>query len=347
MRVGYARAAAADWVFRYAQNRTGFRGAYLGGSTISLPDDAELVATSDLDVLIVAAATCEDPPIKTGKVRYRGVLLDIGSVPEQQLRSPEQVLGSYRLAGSFRIDRIIADPSGWLHRLQAAVAADFARRHWVRTRCEEAGRIIEERLAGIQPGAPFHEQVTRWLFAAGGTAHLPLVAALFNPTVRLRYLAAREVLAAHGLDEHYRPLLELLGCADLTRQTVGRQLDGLAATFDAAAAVARTPIAFSSDITPAARHIAIDGSRQLIDRGDHREAVFWVVASYARCHAILAVDAPDLHRQLAPFFLAAMADLGIGSPADIARRAGQIHDALPNLRQLAETIMARDPEIVD
>lgn len=347
MQVGYARAAAADWVLRHAQDRPGFRGAHLSGSTVALPDDAELPATSDVDVLIVTAATCEDSPIKTGKLWHRGVLLDIGRVPEQQLRSPEQILGSYRLAGSFRTDRIIADPTGRLHRLQAAVAADFARSHWVRTRCDEARRIIEERLAGIRPGTPFHERVTGLVFAAGGTAHLPLVAALSNPTVRLRYLAARDVLAGYRLDEHYRLLLELLGCADLTRQTVGRQLHGLTATFDAAAAVARTPFAFSSDVTPAARHIAIDASRQLIDCGDHREAVFWIVATYARCHAILAVDAPDLHRQLAPMFLATMADLGMRSAADIERRAGLIRDELPRVRQLATTIMSANPEVVD
>jgi hypothetical protein len=352
MRVGDARAAAADWVFRYAQDQPGFRGAYLSGSTISLSDDAELPATSDVDVLVVTAATSvdrptsEDAPTKVGKLRHRGVLLDIGSVPEDRLRTPEQVLGCYRLAGSFRTDRIIADPTGWLHRLQVAVAADFARYRWVSRRCEEALRIIEERLAGLDSAAPFHQQVTGWLFAAGGTVHLPLVAALRNPTVRLRYLAAREVLAGYRLDEHYRPLLELLGCADLARDTVARQLDDLARTFDVAAAVARTTFAFSSDVTPVARYLAMEGSRQLIERGDHREAVFWIVATYARCHAILAVDAPDLHWQLAPAFRATMTDLGIGSPADIECRAGLIRGALPGLRLLAAKIMSGNPEVV-
>ena len=259
MRVGYARAAAADWVSRHARDQPGFRGAYLSGSTISLPDDAELPANSDVDVLLVSAAS-QDAPTGLGKLRYRGVLLDIGRVPEDRLRTPEQVLGSYRLAGSFRTDRIIADPTGRLRRLQAAVAAGFARRHWVGRRCDEAVRIIEDRLARLEPTAPSHRQVTAWLFAAGGTAHLPLVAALRNPTVRLRYLAAREVLADYRLDQHYRTLLELLNCADLSRDTVARQLDDLSRTFDAAAAVARTRFAFSSDIAPPARHMTEAGS---------------------------------------------------------------------------------------
>ena len=361
MRIGDARAAAADWVSRYARDQPGFRGAYLSGSTISLPDETELPASSDVDVLVVSAptsaslptseggptSTSTDAPAKVGKLWHRGVLLDIGTVPEDRLRTPEQVLGSYRLAGSFRTNRIIADPTGWLHRMQVAVAAGFAQRHWVDRRCDETVRIVEERLAGLERTAPFYQQVTGWLFAAGGTAHLPLVAALRNPTVRLRYVAVREVLASYRLAEHYRPLLELLGCAGLPRETVARQLDDLAQTFDTAAAVARTAFAFSSDITPAARHIAIDGSRQLIERGEHREAVFWIVATYARCHAILAADAPGLHRQLAPVFQATMADLGIDSPTGIEHRAGLIRGALPDLRRLAAKIVSANPEIVD
>ncbi|MFJ4922952.1 hypothetical protein [Streptomyces sp. NPDC088725] len=65
------------------------------------------------------------------------------------------------------------------------------------------------------------------------------------------------------------------------------------------------------------RPIAIDGSRELIDGGLHREAVFWIVAAFARCHTVLAADAPDAHRAWEPEFLAAVADLGILSAGDI------------------------------
>lgn len=104
------------------------------------------------------------------------------------------------------------------------------------------------------------------------TTHVLLVAALRNPTVRLRYLAARDVLADYGQVGLYPELLRLLGCAQLTRQRVQQHLRELTRTFDAAAAVAKTPFFFSSDITALARPIAID-------------------ATFARCHKILAADA--------------------------------------------------------
>jgi hypothetical protein len=53
----------------------------------------------------------------------------------------------------------------------------------------------------------------------------------------------------------------------ISPERVDHHLSELAKTFDAAAAVAKTPFFFSTDITPAARPIAIDGSRELIHAG--------------------------------------------------------------------------------
>ncbi len=133
------------------------------------------------------------------------------------------------------------------------------------------------------------------------------------------------------VDRFHRYLLELLGCARMTPKQVEEHLDELARTFDAAAAVAKTPFFFSSDIMPIARPIAIDGSRELIQAGYHREAVFWVVATFARCHKILTTDAPDLQQAFTPAFEAMLADLGISSSRDIIRRSQDVIRFLPGL----------------
>ncbi len=337
-RVADARAAAARWVTGHAAHAEGFRGAFFSGSATWLPDDAELPATSDVDVLIVMAQ--DEPPLKPGKFRYEGVLVEAGHLPWQLLSSAEKVADSYHLASALRTDTIIADPTGRLRELQERVARDFAAPDRVRRRCASARRLIEERLASIDASAPLHQQVTAWLFGTGVTTHVLLVAALRNPTVRLRYPAAREALSAYGLAGRYPELLELLGCAHLTPERVAHHVDALARTFDAAASVARTPFFFSADITPAARPVAIDGSRHLIDAGDHREAVFWIVATFARCQAILAADAPpDVRRAHRPAFEEVLADLGIASAADLPRRADEVTAYLPELWSLAETLV--------
>ena len=193
-----------------------------------------------------------------------------------------------------------------------------------------------------------YDRVTAWLFAAGGTAHLPLVAGLQNPTVRKRYLAARELLAAYGHQDCYAPLLNLLGCATISQAQVAGHLDALAAAFDAAATALRTPIFFAANLTPAARPVAIDGSRELIARGDHREAIFWIVATYSRCLQVLHRDAPaELHARHTPGFRRLLADLGIASRADLQRRGEAVAAFLPAAWAVAEAIMAANPNIAD
>ncbi len=345
MKVGSARTAAAEWVMQHASREAGFRGAYFSGSTIRLPDDAELPAASDIDVVIVTAQA-EAPP-KLGKFVYRGTLVEVTYLSWNQLASVEEVLTSYHLAGSFRTDTIIADPAGHLRKLQTEVSRHFAERLWVRRRCENARQKIENGLRSIDTSAPLHDQVMSWLFPTGVTTHVLLVAALRNPTVRLRYLAARDVLMEYGHAGLYPDLLKLLGCEHLTPQRVEHHLTELARTFDAAAAVAKTPFFFSTDITAAARPIAIDGSRELIRSGCHREAVFWIVATFARCHKILAADAPpDLQRALAPAFEAIIADLGITSTGDLFRRAEDVIQFLPRLWETTEAILSANPDIV-
>lgn len=336
--VGAARAAAADWVERHAGREEWFRGAYYSGSTVGQPDEAALPASSDIDVVVVSGQ--DKPPLKPGKIAYRGALIEVTYLSWSELASVRDVLVSYHLAGSFRTDTIIADPTGHLCELQAQVALHFAEAEWVRLRCGNVRQKIENGLRSLDAAAPLHDRITSWLFPTGVTTHVLLVAALRNPTVRLRYLAARETLEAYGQTHIYPKLLELLGCGQWTPQMTRHHLNGLARTFDAAAAEAKTPFFFSSDITAAARPIAIDGSAALIHAGRHREAVFWIVATYARCHKILAADAPpEVQRENLPLFQDVIDDLGVGSTDALMRRAGDVIRFLPELWKTAETIM--------
>lgn len=343
MKVGFARTAAAQWVTEHAAREADFLGAYFTGSTIGLPNDAPMSLSSDIDLMVVTAQT--EPPLKPGKFLFENTLLEVTYLPWSQLASAENVLTDYHLAGSFRADTIIADPTGRLRKLQTEVAPRFAERPWVRRRCENARERVERGLRGIDTSAPWHDQVTAWLFPTGIMAHVLLTAALRNPTVRLRYLAARQVLADYGLGARYPELLRLLGCTQFGPQQADSHLDALARTFDTAAAYARTPFFFSSDITAAARPVAIDGSRELIRNGRHQEAVFWIVATFARCLKILAADAPALYKKTLPGFNEMLADLGINGSADLLARAGEGLRYLPRLMQAAEAIMDANPEI--
>jgi hypothetical protein len=345
MLVGQAKAVARQWVSEEAGKLPGYQGAFYHGSANWLPDDAPFPATSDLDVMVVLA----DPSLaaKPGKFVYRGVLLEVSLMSGDQLRSPELVLGQSHLAGSFRAPGIIADPSGWLTTLQAAVSKDYAKRRWVAARCEHVQERIEAYLRALNEVPLFHDQVACWLFGTGNTTHLLLVAGLENPTVRRRYGATRELLAAYGHLDFYEALLELLGCARMTQARAAQHLAALTEAFDAASAVVTPSSVFAADMSEQGRSVAIDGSRELIARGDQREAVFWMVATYSRCQAVFHRDAPMLKDTFSEGYRDLLGDLGITSLADLRRRGEAVREALPRIWAVAEAIMAANRGIAD
>jgi hypothetical protein len=344
MRIGQAKELARRWVHDEATGEPGFCGAFYHGSTNWHADETELPATSDFDVMVVHADP--DPPAKPGKFLYRGLLLEVSCLAFEQLRSPDAILGNDQLAGSFRHPGIILDPTGRLTEVGAFVSATYAKRPWVHRRCENARDNVLKHARTLRQSTPFHDQVTSWLFATGVLTHVLLVAGLENPTVRKRYVAARDLLTNGGRRDCYDPLLELLGCARMSPKRVEHHLTALAAAFDDAKAVITTPFFFASDISDAARPIALDGSRELIDRGLHREAVFWLVAAYGRCQKVLFHDAPpDLRDRHDPGFRHLLADLGITSFADLRRRTSLVERFLPRVWEVAGEIMAANPEI--
>lgn len=343
MRVGEAKAAARRWVETEGCKTPGFAGAFFHGSGVGLDDGAELPIGSDLDIVIVLRAAV--PTVKLGKIERDGVVLDVTELPEAELASAERVLGSYVLAGSFRAPSVIADPTGRLSALQAEVARRFAEHVWVVRRCAQARDRIVQHLAGIDPTTSLQDRVTSWLFGTGVMTHVLLVAGLENPTVRTRYAAAKRLLVAYGRPEVQEALLRHLGSAGLTPERAHSHLDRLAAAYDAAASSGTTPFFFSTDISLAARSIAIDGTRNMIDAGLHREAAFWLAATSARCLKILAHDAPDLYQRHRPGFDDLLADLGIASSNDLLQRADAVRAALPWLWDTAMAILHENPAV--
>ena len=328
----------------HADTIPGFRGAFYHGSVGWLADDATIAPSSDLDLMIVLDDP--DPPVKPGKFMYRGVLLEVSYVASDQLRSAEQVLGQADFAGSFRAPSVIADPTGHLTALQAAVARDFAQRRWVVRRCEHAQAKILSNFRALRAATLVPDQALCWLFGTGVTTHLPLIAGLENPTVRRRYAAVRALLDNYGRRDFYEALLDLIGCAAMTQERASEHLDALTEVFDATVRYVKTPFPFATDLTAQARPIAIDGSRELIARGEHREAAFWLAVTYSRCQRVLLADAPPaLHDRYSEGYRQLLADLGVATQADRLRRAERVEAFLPELWRVTEAIMAETPTI--
>ena len=334
MEVGQARDVASAWVASGPGREPGFVGALLTGSTLGRNPGQPLDPESDLDVVVVA----ERPPRALGKRSVPGVRLDVSWLDPAVLADPGTVARTHWLAPSFAGGGLLADPDGRLAAVERRVAPRFARPEQVAVRLDDVEARLRARLAEVPAARGWALQVLLWSFAASLPTQLVLVGALAQPTVRLRYLRARDVLGQRGRSGTYPGLLRLLGCATASAEQVGAHLGPMAAAFDAAAAVNRGgPGLGAGDVVPLLRPVAVDATAALVARGDHREAVFWLVATFARSLLVLEADAPAVaagHRDA--FAAAAATLLGLGGPPDLAARSAAVLDALPDLRAAAD-----------
>lgn len=343
MNANHARAVARAWVSSEAVRLPGYRGALWHGSILTMPDDAELAPSSDLDIVVVVDDPAAQPPL--GKIVREGVLLDVSFVGRDEIRDIDALLANHSLAPTFRSPELLDDPSGALAAITDRVRSAFATRASVERRVASATARLERNLGSLSPDRTFPDNVMAWLFGTGITTHVLLVAGLRNPTVRKRYLAAGELLDDVGMPEVYPWLLDLLGCRHWTPAMTAGHLDALEDAFDAAGEAIQTPVFFANDLGAASRPVAIGGSRELIEAGDHREAVFWIVATWARCMTVFHNDAPALASRFDPGFRAVVADLGIADLDDLRQRADEVIDSLPRLKRVASAIMDATPEI--
>jgi hypothetical protein len=336
-----AREIAQDWVKHHGSLLPGYCGAYLSGSFLNAADTDAWPETSDIDVVVVIDA---DPPaVKPGKFLFSGVLLEVTLIEKKEYASLEHILLTHYLAYALHTDGILDDPQGWLRPLQVQVKAQYADETWVRRRCQGFIAYITDCTAQVNTAFPFHEQVTRWLFSTGITTFPILAAALQNCTVRKRYTAARAVLQTYGLMDFYPPLMKLLTGDDLHADSLPGHLRELEITFDLACRTTgpSSNYRFRSDISPIARPIALDGCRQLLNSPYPAEAVFWMAATFARCHAILHMDAPDLHALRLPALRAFLAEMGITGPEAISRRNRELLSFLPEVERIADILIQK------
>lgn len=343
MLVGEAKLAAETWVRREGVKLPGLEGAYITGSVTTMPDEKPLPGSSDVDVTVVLA---QPPTRKLGKFSYDGVLLEVSFEAPERIFCAETVLGDPHLAGGTSVMRIVADPLGRLRRLQRELAGKYACRHWVRRRCKAAAAIAAARLQPPDRSAALHERVTAWLFGTSLTALILLLAGLRAPTVRRRYAEVRDLLFEHNRLDFHEQLLHLLGCAEWTRNQAAGHLVAAEYAFGRAKCLPKGEFPYAGDISEAARGVAIDGSRELIEQGCHREAVFWIVATYSRCQWILDFNGcDDGGGRLQLGYLSMLNDLGIASATDLEARRKQVLGFLPRVMEVAEAVMDTTPEI--
>ncbi len=289
-----------------------FSAAFIGGSVAYADPKSPYDAASDVDCYLVIDG---DPPDgKIGKITVDGVLLDVSWLPWSQLENAEQ---HAVIASLIRFGHIVTDNTGNLTSLQQRIASTFMDPDAIEKRLDDMrGRI--RGIAVDNRDLPAPELVMNWLFPATLATHIPLIRAGAPLTVRKRLLAAKRVMDS-GEYEH---LLRLYGFADISRSQAQKWLDETAILLDATQAEARNSSRFwATDLL--ARDIAIDGSQRLIDEGFHREALYWIIATSARC-LVVRTDAGVDSSAYLPAFSEMLRTMGIETREERAAKSAEI-----------------------
>jgi hypothetical protein len=340
MKVSDAKAIARAWVKERVAEVPRCWGVIFGGSINWLPEDAELGSHSDVDLWYYVSGEL-DPGLGQRKILHEGLILEESYFSLEPYRDEEAILGDWAVGHHFTAPNVIHDPSGVLTRLRPRVAQRFAEPFWIRRRCENVATGVRGDLLPVLRGEadnPFPEVI--FGFTVANITALPTIALVRPPTVRNGGVRFAEAMRALHREDLVERRLELLGSLRLGRDEVEELLRAYTRMYDRAATVVRTHFWGEFDLMPAARPCMIGGARDLIDRGYHREAVFWMYVGSVFSSIALRNDAADewatTHR--APYE-SLLSTLGIGDAAGYRAKAVIAEGLLTELMVLAADII--------
>lgn len=343
-----AKRIAKDWVEVEAPNIPNFRGAFLSGSVIWKDDDEPQPVTSDVDVKILVYIDDPKRIEEQGLIQqyrsYEGITLETTYSPFQRFSSPESVLADFGYAAHFTRSNILSDSTGNLTKIQKAVTAQFAYKKWVIKRIEGTRDIALWGLNSLQSGSYVDRMLALWY--ATGIAGIPLQADLRPPTIRKGGIVFLQVMKSHGRQDLHDSILKIYGCHSMTRIDVEMHLDDLTNTFDRAVEIVQSG-SMGDYINPIARPIVINGARELINGGFHREAMIWISSMRTICQQTILQDAPaNEQKKYAEQYEKLLAELGFRSDVDFQMRAEDGKQLLEDVMQVAAQIVDTNPKII-
>jgi hypothetical protein len=336
---------AREWVEVYGSQTPGFCGAHFVGSINTMPQDAPFPPYRDVDVKIVRHGATERD-IKG--LFYKGLILECSFYSAEEYSSPEAVLSSGELAANMAVDSILVDPTHMLTKLHHVVAQEYARRKWIVARCENQKKVIRSNLDGMGQTVLTHERVGYLALIASQLSGLIALASLEMPTVRRSLVVMKELLQDQGRLDLHEALLSVLGYAHLSQGQVESYLQECIHVFDRAVEVKRTPSPLDSKLHAHVRPYFVEGTQEMINAGDRREAMIWIAACYIISIAAIYNDAPAAEKQ--PFlagFARFLRALGMGTPDELSSRMQRERELVAEIFTVAEDIVNSNPALID
>lgn len=329
--------AATECVSELCLPQTGFVGALLAGSSLELRPQDELSPFSDVDIL--ALYSDRSAVSRPGKVVRDGIVFEVSTANWAEIADVARASSSYWLAPTLSRGVVLSDAKDWLVPTVVEARRSYRRPSAVRRRCDDVVERARGHLMQASDSVLDFPALQSWFFATAVQCHLALVAALRNPTGRLRYLRVRELWQEESADQKaYEALLDVLGCTSWTVEQTRRHFTRMTEAFDYTSSRAGTIDGrYASDVTGTARTATVEGTRHLLDNECHREAVFWIGVTLLRCQALTALRDADaaktqvISRHVRDFF----ADLGVTDLPTLSERIRYSRASLEQVRRFS------------
>lgn len=259
---------ARDWLDKYRHSIKGLIGAYFSGSLSNMDNEAQFPFYSDIDIKLVV----EDSQTLSelhDKVKFNGYLIDWAVRDKSKFSSPEAILGDRYISQDLFATDIIFDKDGWLSKCQQIIRNSFSEPVNIALRCNQC-------LENINRAFKNYDYLLIYPLAE-------LVAVTNCRRIHIRRLLEETYCIFKEQDriDLQELLLELLGSREMTRQDVLQDLDTFMKAFDFAVTL-KNLSGFPGDfnirtyVRPYIYHSTLD----MIERGQHREAVWWLLENY-------------------------------------------------------------------
>ncbi len=293
MKVGEAREIGREWVREHLHEMPELWGVMFNGSTVWMPEDAELGPYSDVDIAHIQKND-SDKGMRVRKIPYQGVVLETGTCSGSFLETPEAALTDFLVSISLLGPSIIYDPLGKLAEVQKVVVESYAKPEWAWRRCQKlATEIRTTHIPWLTSPEHPEDRVIALAWVVAEPQFIPLIACVKPLTTRKIGVLFTEMMSTLGRQDLGELRFELLGSARMSKSEVEALLSEATPAYDRAVAVWRTPTLCDNDLWSVARTHVIGGARDMIDRGYHREAIFWISYLYWLAHSALRTDARE------------------------------------------------------
>jgi hypothetical protein len=330
-----------EWVELHASKLPDFAGAYLWGGLTALPADAPFHLYRDVDVVVVFT---QDAPDEEQEVSYRGLILEVISKNLESHHSAETILADPSAGPNMATTQILADPTGILLPLHHAVVADYRRRRWIQARCDAEKADAQEWLTAMHKAVTPDERMIAARVFLGALSGLLAVAQLKRPTTRRTLALLRELLEAQGRTDLNESALAVMGSAHLSRADVQLLFEHTILAVDRAVEVYKTVIPYGFALRSHIRPYYVEGTLEMLNEGNHREAMFWI-SCLDTAYFALQNDAPDAEKSVfAEHYQAMHTMLGNTSAEGWAKRVDTATHLAAEIDTLANTLVALYPE---